>query len=155
MSYAVSVVAVTEHPVAAVRARIPQSQIAGSFRPLLDKVWAFIRAEHGLWAGGHNVFLYRGKDEPAADGKMSIDFGVQVTRTFTGRGEVICTATPAGRAATTVHVGPYHGLMDAHAAVQAWCRVHGHTLAGIDWEIYGDPSPDPAKTETQVFYLLQ
>jgi hypothetical protein len=26
---------------------------------------------------------------------------------FAGEGDVICTFTPAGRAATTLHVGPY------------------------------------------------
>jgi hypothetical protein len=51
------------------------------------------------------------------------DFGVEVTRTIETAGEVYATETQGGEAAVAVH--------------------HGHS-----WEIYGDPTPDPAHTET-------
>jgi hypothetical protein len=33
--------------------------------------------------------------------------------------------------------------------------ANGRESAGQSWEIYGDPTPDPANTETTVVYLLK
>jgi len=49
---------------------------------------------------------YRQKESEIADSKMTIEFGVQVTRRFADEGDVVCKSTPAGRAATTVLIGP-------------------------------------------------
>ena len=64
------------------------------------------------------------------------------------------TQTPAGPVASTVHVGPPDQLAAANAAIEAWCRRNRRPLAGVSWEIYGDPGDDPATFEIQVFYLL-
>lgn len=154
MHYRVGIDDVAEQPVAAVRMHVAQSEIAKVFRGALDKVWDFLRRHEGLRTDGDNVFIYRYKTG-SSDGKMTIEFGVQATRSFSSEGDVICTSTPAGRAATTLHVGPYHRLLDAHAAIRSWCTENGHARAGVDWEIYGDWSDDPAQLETRVFYLLR
>ena len=36
-----------------------------------------------------------------------------------------------------------------------WMAANGRESAGHSWEIYGDPTPDPADTETTVVYLLK
>ena len=86
---------------------------------------------------------------------MDIDFGVQVTRSFGGEGEVVCTETPAGEAATTTHVGGYDKLGGAHDAIHAWAAANGRDFAGYSWEIYGDWNDDPSQLETEVVYLLK
>jgi effector-binding domain-containing protein len=73
---------------------------------------------------------------------------------FAAEGEIVCTHTPAGRAASTVHIGPVEGIAHANAAIEAWCRTNDRPLAGVSWEIYGDPGEDPTTLEVQVFYLL-
>jgi effector-binding domain-containing protein len=83
------------------------------------------------------------------------DFGVQVTRAFDGAGEVYATGTPGGEAAVAVHRGPYQRIYEAHDAIKEWTAAHGRESAGLSWEIYGDPAPDPADTETTVVYLLK
>ena len=83
---------------------LPQSRLAprghdaarGRRRPVslggaLDKVWDFVRTHEGFRTDGHNVFIYRQKDFDSADGKLTIDFGVQITRSFAGGGDVICS----------------------------------------------------------------
>ena len=85
---------------------------------------------------------------------MDVDFGVEVTRSFEASGAVRATETPAGRAATAVHVGPYDGLKETHDAIHAWAEAHRQRFAGRSWEIYGDWSEDPSKLETTVAYLL-
>jgi len=83
------------------------------------------------------------------------DFGVEVTRTFEPAGEVYATETPAGEAAVVVHRGPYDRMNEVHDAIRKWMAANGRESAGHSWEIYGDPTPDPADTETTVVYLLK
>ncbi|MES1200318.1 MAG: GyrI-like domain-containing protein [Pseudomonadota bacterium] len=152
MAYEVTVETVSAAPIAAVRRQARAGQIGAVWKPALDQVWAFLRQHPGLWTDGHNLFLYH---HAAARGDpMEIDFGVQVTRSFPHESEVRCVDTPAGEVAIALHVGGYDTLHLAHEAVHAWLAQSGRTSAGISWELYGDPSPDPAKTETRVYYLL-
>jgi effector-binding domain-containing protein len=147
MEYEVLLATVEAHPTAAVTAPVPRADIAARFGPLLDVVWRFVRAA-GMTTG-HNVFLYRGDDDLAP-----IEFAVQVDEPFDDGDGVACSETPAGRVATTTHVGPYHELGAAHAAVRAWCARHDLVTSGVYWETYGDWDDDPARLRTDVFYLL-
>src|ERR1041385_2480909 len=144
----VSVELQTVHPrkLAAVRREVAPGAVGSAWRPALDKVWEFLRTQPGLWTHGHNVFLYRHPEQPRAP--IMCDFGVEVTRTFEPAGEVYATQTPAGEAAIAVHRGPYNRLNDAHDAIRKWLAANRRESAGLSWEIYGDPTPDPAGTET-------
>jgi effector-binding domain-containing protein len=152
MTPTVSVQPVTARKLAAVRRQVAIGQIGTAWRPALDKVWAFLRTQPGLRTDGHNVFLYH---HPASrDLPMDVDFGVEVVRSFDPEGEVRPAETPAGEAAVAVHVGPYDRMKETHDAIHAWSAANHRAFAGMSWEIYGDPSPDPAKTETTIVYLL-
>jgi effector-binding domain-containing protein len=142
---------VAARPLAAVRSSVPVGQVAGAWRPALDKVWAFLRRHDGLRTDGHNIFVYR---HPARPGEpMQVEFGVEVSRAFEGEDGVVFSHSPAGHVASTLHVGPIDQLGMANAAIEAWCRANHRELAGVSWEIYGDPGDDPAISEVQVFYL--
>ena len=86
---------------------------------------------------------------------MRCDFGVEVTRAFETEGEVYATETPGGEADVAVHRGPYTSLIQAHDAIKKWMAASRRESAGHSWEIYGDPTPDPADTETTVVSLLK
>jgi effector-binding domain-containing protein len=152
VSVTVSVETVPARLLAAVRRQVRIAEIANTWKPALDQVWAFLREHPGVRSDGHNVFLYH---HPAnRQSPMDIDFGVQVTRPFERAGEVYATETPAGKVATAVHLGPYQKLSETHDAIHAWAAANQVTFAGKSWEVYGDPTPDPAKTETRIEYLL-
>jgi effector-binding domain-containing protein len=68
---------------------------------------------------------------------------------------VYATETPEGEAAVAVHRGPYSRMNEAHDAIRKWMAANGRESAGQSWEIYGDPTPNPADTETTVVYLLK
>ena len=151
----VSVKLQTVHPrkLAAVRREVAPGAVGSAWRPALDKVWEFIRSQPGLRTDGHNIFLYQHPTRPGAP--MLCDFGVEVTRTFETAGEVYATETQGGEAAVAVHSGPYSRMHETHHAIRNWMATKGRESAGQSGEIYGDPTPDPADTETTIVYLLK
>jgi hypothetical protein len=153
MPVSVDLQTVKPRRLAAVRREVAPGAVGSAWRPALDQVWEFLRGHPGLRTDGHNIFLYRHPAGPGAN--LLCDFGVEVTRAFESVGEVYATETPGGEAAVAVHRGPYHRMSEAHDAIRKWIAENGRESAGYSWEIYGDPTPDPADTETTVVYLLK
>jgi len=153
MPISVDVQAVRPRKLAAVRREVAPGAVGSAWGPALDKVWEFIRSQPGLRTDGHNIFLYHHPKQPGAP--ILCDFGVEVVRAFETAGDVYATETPAGEAAVAVHRGPYNRVHDAHRAITEWFAANRRESAGQSWEIYGDPTPDPADTETTVVYLLK
>jgi effector-binding domain-containing protein len=153
MPVTVTVQTVSPRKLAAVRRAVAPGGVGAAWGPALDLVWKFVRRPPGLWAHGHNVFLYHHPTKPGAP--LLCDFGVEVTRAFEKEGEVYATETPAGSAVVAVHLGPYDRIHAAHDAIAGWMKENGRESAGHSWEIYGDPTPNPADTETTVVYLLK
>jgi effector-binding domain-containing protein len=137
---------------AAVRREVAPGGVGAAWGPALGKVWEFVRSQPGLRTDGHNVFLYHHPQQPG--GLIHCDFGVQVTRGFERAGEVYATETPSGEAAVAVHRGPYDHMKEAYDAIEGWIAANARESAGHSWEIYGDPTPDPADTETTIVHLL-
>jgi effector-binding domain-containing protein len=145
--YEISVQVVRTRPTAVIAGRTTWAEFPGLWRLLLDEVYAVL-ARNGEPRPGCNVMLY-------LDDVPHVEVGVEVAAAFAPSGAVICSALPAGPAATTVHRGPYDQLDAAHQAVRAWCAAQGHELAGPRWEVYGDWRADPAELETTVSYLIR
>ncbi|MEE9098390.1 hypothetical protein [Pseudarthrobacter phenanthrenivorans] len=51
--------------------------------------------------------------------------------------------------------GQHDLLSEAYSAIDEWMVTNRREAAGHSWEIYGDPTPDPAKTETEIVCLLK
>jgi effector-binding domain-containing protein len=138
---------------AAVRREVAPEKVGSACWPAVGLVWDFLRSQPGLWTDGHNVFVYHHPKHP--DAPLSYDFGVEVTRPFASAGEVYATETPGGEAAVAIHRGPYDRMNEAYDAIDRWMEAHRRESAGHVWEIYGDPTPDPADTETTIVHLLK
>ena len=151
MAYQVNIETLSPRILAAIRRRVAPKDVAASWREPLDKVWAFLGKNPGLRTDGHNIFLYH-HESPQI---MPVDFGVEVSRKFEREGEIDCVMTPGGEAAVVVHRGPYSKLGAAHSALNDWIRVKGRKIGDYSMEIYGDPTPDPAQTETTIVYFLR
>jgi effector-binding domain-containing protein len=141
----------TPRPLAVVRRRAAQSDLSRVVPEACGVVWNAVKAR-GLAGAGRHVAIY-------LNGEIDVEVGVEMPAPFAGGGDLVCSATPAGPVATTVHFGPYNRLCDAHQAIRDWCAAHGHTFAGPNWEIYGHWEDawnnDPSLIRTDVFYLLK
>jgi effector-binding domain-containing protein len=153
MSVSVEVQTVRPRTLAVVRREVAPGAVGSAWGPAVGKVWDFIRSQPGLWIDGHNVFLYHHTSQPGAP--IQCEFGVEVTRKFEITGEVYATETPAGEAVVAVYRGAYDRMGEAYNAIDEWMAANRKESAGHSWEIYGDPTPDPAKTETTVVHLLK
>lgn len=140
---------VQAQPIAAVRGRLAVADVPAKMMPLMDAVWAFLRA-NDVKGTGHNVWLYR----PRPDGLMDVEVGVQVAVPIVAEGEVIASQTPGGVVAHTFHYGDYGELPGVYRAVFEWCARQGHEPAGVNWEVYGDWHDDPDKRRTDIHILL-
>jgi effector-binding domain-containing protein len=147
MEYQVQVVDLVPQMTAVIRMQARPAELSRVVPQACGEVWNFVKAAKLPRAGRH-IALY-------LDGVMNIEVGVEMFHPFVGDGRVVCSTTPAGKAATAVHMGPYSRLGEAHDAVGKWCADHGHKLAGPSWEVYGHWDDDPAKVRTDVFWLLQ
>jgi hypothetical protein len=137
-------------PLAVVRRRAASHELARVVSDACGTVWNVIRSQRVSGAGRH-VAVY-------LDGQINLEVGVELDGPFSGYREVVASAIPPGLVATTTHFGPYGRLHEAHEAIRRWCAHNGHTLAGLNWEIYGhwedEWNGDPSKICTDVFYLL-
>jgi effector-binding domain-containing protein len=68
---------------------------------------------------------------------------------------VYATETPRGEAAAAVHRGPYNRMNEAYTAIEHWMAANRRESAGLSWEIYGDPTADPADTQTTIVHVLK
>jgi effector-binding domain-containing protein len=147
----VTVVEAVEQPTAVVAAATTWSEYPQLWPDLLAEVWAAVRAVPGS-APGRNVMLY-------LDDLPNVEVGVEIGGSFAGRGAVVASALPAGRAATTVSRGApsVEGLAAAHEDVIEWCGDNGYALTGVRWEIYDHwrDDQDPAAFTTEVYWLLR
>ena len=142
----VLVLDVASRPTAVVCRTTTWPEFPDLWRTLLDQVYAFLRVSD-VQQVGHNVMLY-------LDDVPHVEIGVEVDRVFAPSADVVPSALPHGRVVMTVHRGGYEGLGAAHRGVLDWCAAQGLTPAGPRWEIYGDWQADPARLETEVYYLL-
>jgi effector-binding domain-containing protein len=65
---------------------------------------------------------------------------------------------PSGKAARTVHVGPYSGLPAAYAALESWIQSNGYEFAGAPWEVYlagPQHENDFSKWRTEIYWPVR
>ncbi len=159
MNYAIGLCQVESSHLAVVRATVTHQNLGATIRQILagSQVYQFIK-QAGIQKTGHNVILYRNDQQKVLGNgqkEFVIEVGVQVEGPFEGSGQVVCSLTPQGNVATTLHTGPYDHLGQAHTAIMNWAKEQGLPLTGFSWEVYGDWQEDPNKLTTEVFYLLK
>lgn len=145
-----SIVTVERQLTAVVRASVPFAEIPATQRSARAKVGAALSSlEAGPVGRSHTRFRMPG------DGKLEMEIGTIVARSFAARGDVVSSDLPAGRAAHFQLRGPFEGMPGAWQILFDWCKAEQLALAGINWEIYSPwEGVDPTKLETDLYALL-
>jgi effector-binding domain-containing protein len=148
-SYTVQLQRLDSVPLAVIRRQASASELSRVVPECCGLVWDALRAQQ-VPAGRHVAIYW--------DSSIRLEVGVELHGSFAEHGEVVRSATPAGAVASATHVGPYSGLIAAHAAVRRWCRANNYRLTGANWEIYGHWQPEwntnPSQIRTDVYYQL-
>jgi len=147
---ACSIVTVDRQLTAVVKAKVPFPEIAMAQRSARAAIDAALPS---LDAGplGRPLTRFR---TPAKDA-LDMEIGSIVGRGFAGRGEIVPSDLPAGRAAHFQLKGPFDGMPGAWQTLFAWCAAEKVELTGINWEIYMPwEGVEPARLETDLYALL-
>ncbi len=136
-------------PALSIRQTIPAGDVTKTLAIVIPEIIAAVVAVGGEMAGPPYA-RFHSKDATTID----FEAGVTLRKKVEGRGRVQATELPAGRTATTWHIGPYDTLPTTHARLRAWMEKEKAAAAGGEWEVYWtDPGiePDPAKWRTRLF----
>jgi effector-binding domain-containing protein len=150
MSIECKIVMVQPQPTAVVAVTVPMTELMQAQKTARAKIAAALPT---LNAGvdRYGCTLWR----PAGEGKLYMEPGVIVSRSFKRSGEVVPSELPGGRAAHYVMRGPYDGLPAAWNILLGWVKERNLRSAGSNWEVYGDEHPDPAKLKASLYVLLK
>jgi effector-binding domain-containing protein len=145
----IMVVQTLPQPLAVLRVETNAAELMEEIEKAFTTVYAAVQSGK-IQQPGQNVIVYRRLES----GEVEVECGVQVPGPFADLDEVVSRETPAGRAATMTHHGPYDRLGETHAALIAWARSHGLRPTGMLWEVYGDWSENPDELRAQVFHQV-
>ncbi len=151
MRYAFEIVTLQAQPTVAMEATVAPVEMA----PMLARMWPRVAAEiaaRGVEPAGRPYLKYLG-----VGATMHIEAGIAVAQPLDVTGELLARELPGGRAATTVHMGPYAGVEDAWTQMYAWLQQQGHAPSLGGWDVYEtDPQTvtDPGQLRTLLFQPL-
>lgn len=136
---------------AVARAELTVEEIKGWIGGAYSRVAGAVSAAGSGIAGPPFARYHRIEGAP---GRFEVEAGFPVTQPVAPAGlpgDVLASDLPAGRAAVTVHVGPYEAMAPAYEALEKWIADRGGSPQGPPWEIYlSEPTGDPAQWRTEI-----
>ncbi|HEU4512947.1 MAG TPA: GyrI-like domain-containing protein [Nocardioidaceae bacterium] len=145
MRYEMQFVDLQEQHAAVVRAHVTVDEmpefLGGAFSEVIN-----VLDEQGLHPTGAPFGRYSMPEGGAFDAEV----GFPCNDVVKPEGRVEACELPGGRAARTMHVGPYGDVGAAYEAAIGWLTDEGYVVEGLPWECYLD-GPEVAEPRTEVF----
>lgn len=147
MPYKIEVKDVDAQPTVSIRVQCHAAEIGATLGEILPEVWAYLR-KLNIYPSGPPFTRYHG----FKDNQVDLEGGMPVADSLSGAGRVSPGELPGGTVVSTIHMGPYEKLPEAHDALHLWMREQQKEAAGPQWEYYWtdpgkEPNPDKRKTE--------
>ena len=139
-------------PALTIRTRTRVSNIAALFGKGYASIAQLLK-ERGKVPAGPPFALYYNMDMD----DLEVEFGFPVDELLEESGSITASATPSGKAVTTLYIGPYEEVEPAYDFLMKWCADNTLILNGVAYEVYlNDPShTSPEMLKTQVHLLLK
>jgi AraC family transcriptional regulator len=144
---------VAEQPIASIRLTIPAAEVSQNLAVMLPEILQYV-TKSGAEMAGPPLSRYHGFTATEID----IEACIPVKKPIEGEGRVRGSTLPAGRAATTWHIGPYHELPKSYKVLETYMKKEGLEARSPFWEVYWtDPGieRDPAKWRTQIYWPVK
>jgi len=138
-------------PVLSVRTRCAVAELPQVLGQTYAKIGAYL-AQRGAQPAYAPFVVYYNMDMDALD----IDAGFPVAAGLSGQDDIQANELPAGKVLTSVYTGPYDGMPEAYAAIDAFAHEHGVKRKGMVYEFYhNDPSvTPPGQLITEIVFPL-
>ncbi|MCH7549086.1 MAG: GyrI-like domain-containing protein [Candidatus Krumholzibacteriota bacterium] len=153
MSYEIEVRDVEPQAMVSIRTECHAAEIGATLQEILPEVWSYLQRA-GVKPAGPPFTRYHGY----VDNRADIEGGMPVAEALPGEGRITAGELPGGSVVTTIHMGPYEKLPEAHDALHVRMREQNKEAAGPQWEFYlTDPGlePDPYKRKTELVWPIK
>lgn len=152
MSYEVTKKTIDETPFLFMRSQVKPEEIATALGNMFGPIFQYATT-NGIPFAGPPTARY----VSFGPGLVTIEAGMPIVGSAEPSGDMMLGSLAGGEVASTIHMGPYDTLNEAHAAIQTWMTQNDETSGGAPWESYlTDPGeePDPTKWMTEVTHPL-
>jgi effector-binding domain-containing protein len=152
MDAPIEIVELQPQRVLTVRRLMPRSGLGAFFMELFPRLRTAIVSQGATPAGPPFARYYN--SDPAA---FDTEAGIPFKGTVSAASGMKVTTLPGGRAAKTVHIGPYETLSKEYMRIGAWLDEHGLRGADGPWESYvDDAATTPTdKVRSEVYWPLK
>lgn len=149
--------ALEPQPFVGIRAVTTIDELSDTLNDLLTDVWAHLNTQPHVTVGPAIVRYHGHSGDAPGPPAIDVEAGFPVAEAVPDGSRARRVTLPGGRAATTLHWGPYAGLPESWDALEAWMKAEGFAPAGPRWEIYWvDPSQaqDDSELRTELVWPL-
>lgn len=155
VEYEITVKELTPTPMLCMARRVDKDRVAEVLAEALPAVYQYVM-EQGLPMAGPPFVRHLSQSAAFLELEAGIPLAEQPKPPKPDT-DIVAGELPGGRAAVTVHKGPYDTLGDGHMALDRWMTDSGETAAGPPWEVYlTDPGevPNPADWLTEISWPI-
>ncbi len=151
LSYACEIKDQPERPTLSIRTRAAMQDLPQLFGQTYGALMQYL-SELGAQPAGEPFAAYYNLDMQDLD----VEIGFPVAKRLPDRDNIKSGALPAGKFASTMHIGPYDTVGPAYEALTQYVKANGYELTGVAYEFFfSGPETPPEEIRTGIMFPLK